>query len=784
MTYHGGGEVSQAELGTVLGTATPSRGKDDERCSRPRRDRDLPSRVSRRHQRRAGDCGLGAAGPGAAARTGRSPPCRERTSASRSTARHKVEVEDRWTLAELLRDQLQSDRHQDRMRARRVRRLHRAPGRRAGVLLQPARGLGRRADASLTVEGLARERRAASAAAGVHRARRAAVRLLHVGPADGARRRSWIATRTRRRRTCARRWPATSAAAPTTTATSRRWWRSAPAGRHPPTAGPEVRREPADRSAGRLRRDAADDGRPCHAAHRRRRARHRARDVHARRASCRACSTRASCAARIRTRASASIDVSKARALPGVKAVLTHENCQVVWGAGSIAGGQQYNDEIKKITKQRRYAFNNPVRFVGEPVAAVAAVDRHVAEEALALIAVDYEALPFVLDQEGGAEAGRAADLAGGQPLAEQPQRGAADRRSGAATWQAAFKHVGPRLRGPLHDGVRPQRADGAARLRGALGRRQADGLHADRRHRQLPSRHGARSRHPGREGPRRLRVHGRQLRQQEPEPGRRSDHRDAGQGSRRAGEAGVLAQGRLHRHARPLADGAVLQGRRRRPTARSPRFSCAASAAWGRTARTPARSAASSSTSARTSRVSISPVYTNRTVSGNFRGPEYPQGFFGIQSMMDDVAYRLKMDPVDFVAEEHDADVARRGARTPTTRSRSASGAAPRRSTGRRAGSRSRARTPGRSSAAPAWPSCRSAPGSATSSAVIRLDANGDYTLYVGVTDVGAGAKTTMGADRGRGAGRAAVDRSTSSGATPIAVRTRSASPAAARRS
>jgi CO/xanthine dehydrogenase Mo-binding subunit len=31
------------------------------------------------------------------------------------------------------------------------------------------------------------------------------------------------------------------------------------------------------------------------------------------------------------------------------------------------------------------------VRFVGEPVAAVAAVDRHVAEEALLLIAVDYE---------------------------------------------------------------------------------------------------------------------------------------------------------------------------------------------------------------------------------------------------------------------------------------------------------------------------------------------------------------------------------------------------------
>src|SRR5205085_2152142 len=94
------------------------------------------------------------------------------------------------------------------------------------------------------------------------------------------------------------------------------------------------------------------------------------------------------------------IDLSKARALPGVKAIVTHENCDVVWGAGSISGGAQYNDEVKKITKHRRYAFNNPVRFVGEPAAAVAAVDRHGPEEALQLITVDYETLPFVLDPE------------------------------------------------------------------------------------------------------------------------------------------------------------------------------------------------------------------------------------------------------------------------------------------------------------------------------------------------------------------------------------------------
>ncbi|HIE92889.1 MAG TPA: 2Fe-2S iron-sulfur cluster binding domain-containing protein, partial [Acidobacteria bacterium] len=98
------------------------------------------------------------------------------------------------------------------------------------------------------------------------------------------------------------------------------------------------------------------------------------------------------------------IDVSRAEALPGVTAVITHERAPIVWGAGSVAGGRQYNDQVKEITTQRRHLFNNPVRFVGDPVAAVAAVDRHVAEEALGLIDVDYELLPFVLEPEAALE--------------------------------------------------------------------------------------------------------------------------------------------------------------------------------------------------------------------------------------------------------------------------------------------------------------------------------------------------------------------------------------------
>ena len=100
------------------------------------------------------------------------------------------------------------------------------------------------------------------------------------------------------------------------------------------------------------------------------------------------------------------IDTSKALALPGVKTILTHENCEVVWGAGGISGGQQYNDDVKKITKHRRYVFNNPVRFVGDPIAAVAAINRHVAEEAVRLIQVEYEDLDFVLEPEEALKSG------------------------------------------------------------------------------------------------------------------------------------------------------------------------------------------------------------------------------------------------------------------------------------------------------------------------------------------------------------------------------------------
>src|SRR5215467_1929267 len=79
-----------------------------------------------------------------------------------------------------------------------------------------------------------------------------------------------------------------------------------------------------------------------------------------------------------------SIDTSKAERLPGVKAVVHHGNAQMPWSSGGHT--------------HRRFIFNNPVRYVGDAVAAVAATDRYIAEDALELIEVKYEKLPYVLD--------------------------------------------------------------------------------------------------------------------------------------------------------------------------------------------------------------------------------------------------------------------------------------------------------------------------------------------------------------------------------------------------
>ena len=86
------------------------------------------------------------------------------------------------------------------------------------------------------------------------------------------------------------------------------------------------------------------------------------------------------------------IDDAKARALPGVRAVLHHENVPRVRYA---SGGQSYPNP----KPYDQVSFDNKVRYVGDRVAAVAADTPEIAQAALDLIDVTYDVLPAVFDE-------------------------------------------------------------------------------------------------------------------------------------------------------------------------------------------------------------------------------------------------------------------------------------------------------------------------------------------------------------------------------------------------
>ena len=78
-----------------------------------------------------------------------------------------------------------------------------------------------------------------------------------------------------------------------------------------------------------------------------------------------------------------SIDLSKALALPGVFAIITGKDLPISYG-------------ILPVSQDEHALCIEKVRFVGDPVAAVAAVDEDVAFDAMNLIAVEYEPLNTV----------------------------------------------------------------------------------------------------------------------------------------------------------------------------------------------------------------------------------------------------------------------------------------------------------------------------------------------------------------------------------------------------
>jgi len=436
------------------------------------------------------------------------------------------------------------------------------------------------------------------------------------------------------------------------------------------------------------------------------------------------------------------IDTSKAAALPGVKAVITHDNAPVWWGAGSIAGGAQYSDDVKKITTQRRYIFNNPVRFVGDAVAAVAAVDRHVAEEALDLIAVDYEVLPFVIDPEEALSPeavkiwpeGNLSPNARNEAAPSQSRRGNVDEGFAAADqvfedrFSTAFVHnaqMEPRacvahwegdkltvytptggIANCQHDtardlGLPDDKVRIVCQYMGGNFGNKNQNQDADLITAMLAKQAGAPVMLEFSRREDWLGMHGRWHTVQYYKVGAKKD--------------GTVTAIQLRGYS-------GMGGYRKNSGAISglELYDCPNAAS------------------------TVYAAYTNRTTSGNFRGPSDPQGFFGIESMMDDVAFKLGIDPVEFAMKNMRKpgqgvtftnfsldECIRRGAELFDwkTRWRPVPGSD---------------RGPVKRGAGMSFMQFRA--GQGRSSAVLRVDAKGRYTLFVGVTDVGGGAKTTMG--------------------------------------
>jgi putative selenate reductase molybdopterin-binding subunit len=436
------------------------------------------------------------------------------------------------------------------------------------------------------------------------------------------------------------------------------------------------------------------------------------------------------------------IDTSRAAALPGVRAIITHENGAVWWGAGSISGGSQYNDALKAVTRHRRYTFNNPVRFVGEPVAAVAAETRDIAQEALTLIEVDYEPLPFVMDIEaalqpeatkiwpegnlslntrneavpvvsrrGNVEEGfRAADrIFEGRFTTAFVHDAQMEPRAAVAHWEGdkltVFTPTGG-IANCRHDiardlGLRDDQVRVVCEFMGGNFGNKNQNQDADliaavlARETRAPVMLELSRKEDW------LGMHGRWHTVQEYRVGVRGDgtltaitmRALSGMGPYRKNAGGISG---IEMYDCPNVE------------------------------------------------TSLSPVYTNRTVSGNFRAPSDPHGFFGVESMMDDVAHELGMDPVEFALRNMtrpgpnlqftnyslDACI-RRGAELFDWKARWKS---------------TPGSDPGPIKRGAGMSFMRFRAGLGRSSAVVQLDGRGRYTLFVGVTDVGGGAKTTMG--------------------------------------
>ncbi|WP_200807351.1 molybdopterin cofactor-binding domain-containing protein [Demequina sp. NBRC 110053] len=121
------------------------------------------------------------------------------------------------------------------------------------------------------------------------------------------------------------------------------------------------------------------------------------------------------------------IDASAALAMDGVLAVLTHEDAPDVRFSTARHEHREDDPDDTRI-------LDTVMRFVGQRVAVVVAESARIAQRAAALIAVDYEVLPAVLDPEQARSPGA---------HVIHPERSAADRVADASRNVVAATHEG-----------------------------------------------------------------------------------------------------------------------------------------------------------------------------------------------------------------------------------------------------------------------------------------------------------------------------------------------------
>ena len=328
-----------------------------------------------------------------------------------------------------------------------------------------------------------------------------------------------------------------------------------------------------------------------------------------------------------------SIDTRRAREMPGVHAVLTRENCDTIWRSGD-----QQNP---------RYLFNNPVRFVGDPVAAVAAVDRHAAEAAIQAIEVDYEPLDFVLDPEEALQPGAVEIQPGGnlsrrrdgEALPEVYQRGSVDTGFAAAAVVVEETYVSKH-----HNNAQME-------PRSAVARWEGDELTLWSPTQGISNCRSDMARDLGLP-PEQVRVvceymgggFGNKNQCQDADLIAAILAREAGRPvklelTRKDDFLGVHGRWPTVQHYRVGAsrDGTLQAIQLRGFSGMGPHRKSGGGIAGTELFRCP------------NVRREVSPVYTNMTVAANFRGPAYPQGVWGIESVMDQVAHELSIDPLDF---------------------------------------------------------------------------------------------------------------------------------------